>query len=385
MTQLPILLAWLLTDVTATYGVLHHRRAFLPAEPFPSGPQTAVLIPIKGGGCSVPRFLDALRIQRYDNFRLVFALESASDEAFPLVSGFQREMQGRRQVDVIVAGVSSQRAQKVHNLLAALGALRAEDRIVVFADADIVPGETWLSHLIRPVACGDTAASCGYRWQLAADLDWPSMMVAAADMSIATAARSRIWNLCWGGSVALDRAVLDRLDLVTVWNRAASDDLTLTRALRERNLRIYAPPWVLVPSPVTHRWSSQFQFMRRQYLLTRIYAPRHWLFAGWTLCLPGLGAAIAIGLLWQRQWWALWFLIASATLLQVRLLCRHSIARLVLPPAELGIATTTLRFAAWCWPLIHLMHIAGFLSSAIGRRFSWAGRRYRLVGRDTLA
>jgi ceramide glucosyltransferase len=385
MTLLPLLLGWLLTDALATYGVLHHRRAFVPVEPLFSGPRTAVLIAVKGVSRSLPQFLNALRAQRFDSFRLIFALESASDEAFAPLSRFQDELRDRIPVDVIIAGISSQRTQKVHNLLAALGALRVEDRIVVFADADIVPGPTWLSQLVRPVASGETAASCGYRWQLPADQAWPSLIVAAADMSVATAARSRMWNLCWGGSVALDRAALDQLDLNRVWSRAASDDLTLTRALRQRNLRIYVPPFVLVPSPVKHSWTSVLQFIRRQYLLTRIYAPRHWLLAGWTLCVPALGAAITIGLLWQRQWWALSFLLASALLLQLRLLVRHSIARLVLSPPDLEIANSTIRFAGICWPLIHLVHLAGFLSSAFGRRFSWAGRRYRLMGRNTVA
>jgi ceramide glucosyltransferase len=382
MIGLPILLAWLLTDALATYGVLHHRRAFVQVEPPSSGPRAAVLIAVKGVSHSTQPFLDALRAQRYDNFRLIFALESSTDDAFALVTQLQRELNGHPPVEVVVAGTSSNRAQKVHNLLAALGCLRVDDQIVVFADADIVPMETWLSQLIRPVASGETAASCGYRWQLPIERNWPSLIVAAADMSIATAARSRMWNLCWGGSVALDRKALDQLDLHRAWDRAASDDLTLTRALRRRSLRIYVPPFVLVASPVSHTWASLLRFMHRQYLLIRVYAPRHWLLAAWTLCIPALGAAIAAGLLLQGHWWVLAFLASSAALLQLRLLIRRSIAGMVLSPPDRAIAAATVKFASWSWPLIHLVHVAAFLSSSLGRRFSWAGVRYRLTGWD---
>jgi cellulose synthase/poly-beta-1,6-N-acetylglucosamine synthase-like glycosyltransferase len=382
MIALPILLAWLLTDALATYGVLHHRRAFVPVEPPSHGPRTAVLIAVKGVSHSTRPFLDALRMQRYDNFRLIFALESSTDEAFALVTQLQRELAGHTSVDVVIAGTSSKRAQKVHNLLAALSALRVDDQIVVFADADIVPGQTWLSQLVRPVASGETAASCGYRWQLPVRRNWPSLIVAAADMSIATAARSRRWNLCWGGSVALDRKALDQLDLSAVWDRAASDDLTLTRALRTRSLRIYVPPFVLVASPVSHSWASLLGFMHRQYLLLRVYAPRHWLLAVCTLCIPALGAAIAIGLLLQRQWWALPFLGTSAALLQLRLLIRRSIAGRVLSAPDMAIATATVKFARWAWPLVHLVHLTALLSSGFGRRFWWAGIHYRLTGRE---
>jgi ceramide glucosyltransferase len=382
MIGLLILLAWLLTDALATYGVLHHRRAFVPREASSSGPKTAVLIAVKGVSDSTRPFLDALQAQRYDNFRLIFALESSADEAFALITAWQRELNGHTSVEVIIAGLSSNRAQKVHNLLSALSALGVDDQIVVFADADIVPGETWLSQLIRPVASGETAASCGYRWQLPIAGNWPSLIVAAADMSVATAARSRMWNLCWGGSVALDRKALDLLDLNTAWDRAASDDLTLTRALRSRGLRIYVPPFVLVASPVSHSWTSLLRFMRRQYLLVRVYAPRHWLLAAWTLCLPVLGAVIAIGLLLQGQRWAAAFLATSTALLQLRLLTRRSIAALVLAPPDRAIATATVKFASWCWPLIHLTHVAAFASSAFGRHFTWAGVRYRLTGQQ---
>src|SRR6202021_2389287 len=130
-----------------------------------------------------------------------------------------------------------------------------DDRSGAFADADILPDEGWLSRLIRPVAHDGFAASTGYRWQLPTDRRWPSLIVAAADLSIATALRSARWNLCWGGAVALDRAALNQIDLPSVWNRAASDDLTLTAALRGHGLRISAPLHVLVPSPAAYDWN----------------------------------------------------------------------------------------------------------------------------------
>jgi hypothetical protein len=39
----------------------------------------------------------------------------------------------------VIAGEASQSAQKVHNFLSALATLQPQDRVVVFADADIVP------------------------------------------------------------------------------------------------------------------------------------------------------------------------------------------------------------------------------------------------------
>jgi cellulose synthase/poly-beta-1,6-N-acetylglucosamine synthase-like glycosyltransferase len=382
-----ILLAWFLTDVLVTYGTWHRRRIFSrpPAaavEPPPGThePRAAVVVAIKGVSEITPLFLEALCRQQHPNFRLIFALESDTDAALARLRALQAQRAGGREITIIVAGVSTRRAQKVHNLLAALATLRPDDRIVVFADADIVPGATWLLELVRPVVASEATVSCGYRWLLPVNARIPALIVAAADNAVATAARSRFWNLCWGGSLALDRAVLDRLDLPRLWDSVASDDLTLTRALRSRGLYLYPPPHALVPTPISSGWSDTLRFMRRQYLLVRIYAPRHWLAAAWNLWVPTIGAVSATRLILWGHSWALGFVLASIALMQIRLSIRSAIARRVLSAAEWPHARRTILFARFAWPLIHLVHLAAFASSAFGRRFSWAGIRYRLIG-----
>jgi ceramide glucosyltransferase len=381
MIDLSLLLAWLLTDIVATYSVFHYRRGLAALAPAQQTPRVAIFAAIKGVSETTPQFLDTLCHQQYPAYRLVFALEAISDPVLPLVEGILQRLAGRIAVDIVIAGQATQRAQKVHNLLAALRTLRDDDRIVVFADADILPSAAWLSQLVRPIANREAAASTGYRWQLPTDRRWPSLIVAAADLSIATAARSARWNLCWGGSIALDRAALDQIDLPTIWKRAASDDLTLTAALRAHGLKINAPLHVLVPSPAAYRWSSLFSFARRQYLLVRTYAPRHWLLTGWTLCVPALAAMLAVRETLDGRWWALSFILGSIALLQVRLRIRRRIADLLLPQAAIVAARTTLSFAQWGWPLVHLVHLGAFLASVVGQRFTWAGIDYRLHGR----
>ena len=157
--------------------------------------------------------------------------------------------------------------------------------------------------------------------------------------------------------------------------------MTLTAALRAGGLKINAPVHVLVPSPVTYTWKSLFGFARRQYLLVRCYAPGHWLFAGWTVCVPALAAATAMGEIFEGRRWAVAILVASVALLELRMSLRRQIAGLLLPPAAQAAARATIEFARWAWPVIHLVHTAAFLASCAGRRFTWAGTSYRLDGR----
>jgi hypothetical protein len=380
-----LLIAWLLTDCIATFGVWHFLRSLVPLAPAAKAPRAVILVAIKGADATTAQFLDLLCRQEYPHYRIIVALESRVDPALTLVEATRRAAVNGIGVDIVIAGLAMQRTQKVHNLRAALSALRDEDRVVVFTDADTVLPSDWLTHLIRPIAIGEVSASTGYRWPLPMDGHLPTLIGAAADLSITTSARSRLWNMCWGGSTAVTREALDAVDLKAVWNHAASDDVTLTEALRDGKFTINSPLRVLVPSPVAHTWSSLFGFARRQHLMLRTYAPRLWLFGGLTLCIPAVGAGAALMSLAFVNRFSVGALVASIALLQVRLRIRSRIASLVLPADALSIARSTIMFASWAWPLIHLVHCAAFFSSCVGRRFTWAGIHYELDGSKVLA
>jgi hypothetical protein len=375
-----LLIAWLLTDCIATFGVWFYLRSLIPLAPATASPRAVILVAIKGADDITAQFLDRICRQEYPAYRIIVALESQTDPALSLVKATLQAVANRLELDIVIAGSATQRAQKVHNLLAALAALREEDRIVVFADADTLLPPDWLTNLIRPVAIGEVSASTGYRWPLPIDGEMATRIGAAADLSITTSARSRHWNMCWGGSTAVAREALDVIDLRAVWDRAASDDVTLTRALRDKRFTINSPLRTLVPSPVTHTWTGLFSFARRQHLMLRTYAPGHWLFGGITLCVPAIGAACALVLLAQRSWVGAVVLLTSIAMLQIRLRIRRRIAARVLPDEAQSAARATVEFSSWAWPLIHFVHCIAFISSCVGRRFTWAGVRYRLNG-----
>lgn len=381
-----LLLAWMLIDAVATYGVWHFWRSFVPLEPAPQSPPVVVLVAIKGVGASTAGFLDSICRQRYPHYRLVFAVESADDPVHALIGEWRDRHAGRIDIDCRVAGLATVGTQKVHNLRAALAALRPDDRIVAFADADTQLPADWLTDLVRPIALGEVDASTGYRWPLPTDRAWATLVGAAADLSITTAARSWRWNVCWGGSCAVSRSALDAINLPAVWSGVASDDVTLTRALRDRGLRINAPLRVLVPSPVSHTWPQLFAFARRQHLMVRTYAPRVWVFGGAVLCVPMAAACAGLASVARNgSAPATAALIASFAMLQLRIVLRRRIAAAILPPAAIRSARATINFSAWTWPLVNATHCAAFLSSCAGSRFEWAGVRYRIDGREARA
>jgi hypothetical protein len=120
-------------------------------------------------------------------------------------------------------------------------------------------------------------------------------------------------------------------------------------------------------------------------MLVRFYAPRHWLLAGWTLCVPVIGAVLAVEAVCTGSLAAALCLGAVILLRVLRHGLRLSIARRVLPREIAETAAPVLRFGWWAWPLVHIVHTAVFLGSLWGREFEWAGIRYRIRRSEEVA
>src|SRR5262245_21902859 len=286
-------------------------------------PATVVIIPVRG----VPEHLNALWrgicAQIYRPFRIVFAVESVADPAYAAL----QSLADGPPTEIIVAGTTSCRGQKVHNLLAALRTLRSSDAAVVFADADLVPAADWLMRLIRPLCDPVNDVVSGYRWMVPTDERWSTAFACTANASIATLARVRPLNLAWGGSTALRRETLDALHLEECWDRAVLDDLTLTRAVRTRGGHVYGPRDVLVHTPTACTWKQAIAFGRRQYLLVRMHAPREWLLAASATTLPLVGWATAVPLAATGDKVAMATLVVANILDHLRALLRRRVPR----------------------------------------------------------
>ena len=182
-----LIAAWIGTALVATYGVIRYRLSVRSLSPIADPPPAAIIVAIKGVSVGLPDFFDALHRQIYPRYRIVFVVEAQSDPAFAALEPIARCAGGR--IQLVIAGETSGPVQKVHNMLAALATLQPQDRVVVFADADMVPPADWLQQLVRPIALRRARVTSGYRWQIPADSRLASRIVALADVSIATAAR----------------------------------------------------------------------------------------------------------------------------------------------------------------------------------------------------
>jgi len=378
-----LLAAWLAQAALATAGVALYARNLGWPQPQPtSRPRLLVLAPVRGPLPGLGRFLDALAAQDYPDWRVVFAVESTADPACPALLRFVAEAPARR--SLIVAGPAAGRAQKLHNLLAALAEAKPEDAVLVTVDADTVPPPDFLTQLARPVLAGQAPIASGYRWPIPETGGFAASLLALADIAIATLPRHNRVNLCWGGATAITAGAARALDLPLIWARAVSDDLSLSRAARRAGMVIYAPLTVRPPSPVSGGLRAVLGFGARQYRLLRLHAPETWWLAGLLLALPVAGAAAALAGALEGRMEAFLALGLALGLQRLRAGLRAGIARRILPPAAAAATSRLLARGWWRQPAVSLLHLLAWAGSAGPRRIAWAGRRYGLAPDGTV-
>ena len=240
--------------------------------------RVTLILPATGALPGLADLFEALRSQTLRPARLIIAVESQDDPAFAratkLAQGFPDLA-----IELVVAGLSGERAQKCTNILAALERLRAEDAYIVLFDADIRPQPWWLASLVGPLVAGSADIVNGYRWQVPQRVSLATVIGTAIDRGIAVLLRLGNVQAVWGGSVAFTRPALAALDLPVLLARAATEDGVIGTRAEGLGLHIVTRRGLRLPTPLGGSLLSLWRFARRQYQLVRLYRPGVWLLA----------------------------------------------------------------------------------------------------------
>jgi len=374
-------------------------------------PFAVVIVPFKGIDTDLAGHIRSLCEQHYPDYRVLAVVESEDDPAYSLLRS-QIRRYGPGTIQVLVAGKASRdEGQKVHNQRYVLeqlntrpgellgpehgGGLR-DEHALVFADSDAVPDQTWLAALVGPlVRQTQIGMTTGYRWLVPeahgnrSDATLASHIGSLANGAVASLLTRRRYVRAWGGSMAMSVRVARAGRLSERLRGAITDDFPLTHMCHELNLDVYYVKRCLVASPIDFKCADLLNFSRRQYLITRIYAPRLYyyglavatlhIFAAWSailhLILNGVRRPHA------GEWIiSLVFVVAVHVLNHFRAdYRRRSLSRLLPPDALRKLRRTLLldRWATLGWFTVHWLLIA---RAAFGRTMTWRGIRYRLDG-----
>lgn len=228
--------------------------------------QVTLILPVTGSLPGVEALFKALAVQAFPARRLIIAVEALDDLAVARVRGAAHLLACPMQI--VVGGRCDTRGQKCTNLIAALREIDAEDDAILLFDADIIPQAWWLGTMVQPLFAGHADLVTGYRWPLLNRSAPMVQILAWLDRAIATLPKFRRFGMVWGGSIAMSRAALARLDLPQVLDRTLSDDLSIGAAARRCGLNVLTRDVLLLPTPME---GSVTEFMRRQFKIGHLY------------------------------------------------------------------------------------------------------------------
>ncbi|HOL89101.1 MAG TPA: glycosyltransferase [Anaerohalosphaeraceae bacterium] len=353
--------------------------------------KAAVIVPCRGLDDAFEENIRSFFLQDYEPYLLLFVVEDEQDPAYPVLKQLMEQCRPQSRannVRLLTAGRASGCSQKLHNLLFAVRQADADTQVLAFADSDACVGPNWLSHLVYPLRDSQAAkngAATGYRWFVPKTPNWATLTLSAVNAKIAQLLGNTRFNLAWGGSMAIRVDTFRRLNLEQVWASALSDDLSLSEAVAKAGLKIAFVPACMSASYESVSWKELWEFGRRQFLITRVYRPRMWLFGFFSsvFAVFGLWGGVAAAVWTLRTGRPSWILLLWPAVFAFcqwlhAFLRQRMIGRLLekdwdrlKPAARADLALF------WLFSIILLGVIA---ASAVGRTLIWRGIRYRLRG-----
>jgi hypothetical protein len=335
-----------------------------------------LLIPVTGSGIDLARLARFLSAQWLTPRRTVFIVESVDDPAYARLKqalpGFSGE------AEIFVAGLATASAQKSHNLARALAHVDDGSRIIVLADADIVPQPHWLADIVQPLVRGRADMVSGYRWALPMDCRPGTLIGAWTERAVASLPKPPWYLLAWGGSIGFTPGTAAGIGAVPVLEKAVSDDISLAHAAHRNGIDVLYRKRLLVPTPFSHSIASLVGFAARQYQLLRLHQTAIW----WNALIVVSGVlALKSWLWWHAFISAFWlkvliaYLVATYVTYGIRMLRAQRLGcwTVSCPRAELAMLLVPL-----FGPLVDAVHLAAILKGWNVERIDWSHCSYDL-------
>ncbi len=341
-------------------------------------PFVTVLAPFRGIDDGLEDNLKALVEQTYPQFEIIFVGDDANDPAIPFIKDVLSPNSR-----LMIAPKATGMSQKVENLRSAVKATDERTEVFAFVDSDVRPSDDWLRSLVGPLKDPDIGATTGYRWFISRKPTFASELRSSWNASIASALGPQTRsNFCWGGSMAIRRDVLERLQIHDKWKGTLSDDFVVTRAMNEVNMPIVFVPQALTASIGDCGWAEMLEFTTRQMKITRVYAPRLWLMSliGSGLFVSVMTSSIMI-LLLSDQIFSLTMAVITLGAVTIfstaKALLRLQAVRMVLTDYEIELKRQRVSQYTF-WLLTPLVFLINSIAALLSRRFTWRGIVYEL-------
>ncbi len=326
-------------------------------------PPVSVLKPLHGAEPGLYENLRSFADQDYPLFQIVLGVRDRADAALPVARALIRNRpldDIELVVDARVAG-SNLKVANLENMLPA-----ARHGIIVLADSDMRVGRDYLGIVTAPLANPGTGiATCLYKAVPTGGL-WSQLAALYINFGFLPSAvlgdALGIGGGCFGATIALRRAVLERIGGFACVRNELADDHRIGDAVRQLGLASVLSPYIVENQVSEPSFASLWRHELRWARTARTMAPAG--FAGSVLTHTVALAALAAAILGSGA--AAWGLFLLSLLL--RWVSAAVIARRLDLP----------RTGLWLLPLRDALSFAVFLGSFCGRSVLWRDQVFRV-------
>ena len=336
-------------------------RRFSRADPLPEPwrPAMTVLKPLHGDEPLLEQALASFCGQDYPDFQIVFGLQDPTDPALHVIRRLRTRFPAV-DMDVVIDPAQHGVNRKVSNLINMYG--HAKHDVIVMADSDIHAGPSYLHQLAATLGQDGVGlattlyAGIGASGTLAARLG--AGQINHSFLPGALLARSLGRRDCLGATMALRRAMLERVGGLHALVHHLADDAVLGRLVMARGETVAlarAVPATTVPERrvsdlFAHelRWGRTIQSVAPLgFALSAVQYPLFWAAA----CVALSGFDTHAAALFAAAW-----LVRAGTMIGI--------------DRALGLATV---LPIWLLPLRDVLSVAVILASYGGRKVEWRG------------
>jgi ceramide glucosyltransferase len=328
-----------------------------------SAPPISVLKPLHGAEPGLSENLRSFVDQDYPDFQLLLGVRDRTDSALPLARALIRE-RPLCDIELIVDPRAAGSNLKVANLENMMPAARHE--LIVLADSDMRVTRDYLAIVTAPLADPGTGiVTCLYKGVPTGGL-WSRLAALHINFGFLPGALAGdaldIGDGCFGATIALRRAVLERLGGFARVRNELADDHRLGAAVRGLGLASVLSPYIVENRVSEPTFASLWRHELRWARTSRAMAPAG--FAGsvitHTVMVTVLAAAV-----WGSG-------AAAGGCVVISLLLRWLSALVTARALDLP------RTGLWLLPLRDALSFAVFVSSFFGRSVFWRDQLFRV-------
>ncbi len=327
------------------------------------GQPVSVLKPLHGAEPGLYENLRSFADQDYPGFQLVLGVRDRADSALPVARTLIRQRR-RRDIKLVIDPRAAGSNLKVANLENMLPAARYD--IIVVADSDMRVGRDYLASVTAPLGIpGIGLVTCLYKgiptdrglWSQLAALQINFGFLPSAVLGDALG----IGGGCFGATIALRRAVLERIGGFARLRNELADDHRIGAAVRGLGLASVLSPYLVKNHVSEPSFASLWRHELRWARTSRMMAPAG--YAGSVVTHTVVLAALAAAASGSGAAWGFVSLSLVLRWISAAVIAR----RLDLPLSGL-----------WLLPLRDTLSFAVFVGSFCGRSVLWRGQLFRV-------